>query len=45
MTMTKREPVTRVAVLIPTYNERDNLPGIVARVRAAVPAADVLVLE
>lgn len=43
--MTKREPVTRVAVLIPTYNERDNLPGIVARVRAAVPAADVLVLD
>lgn len=43
--MTKREPVTRVAVLIPTYNERDNLPGIIARVRASVPAADVLVLD
>ena len=38
-------PVTRVAVLIPTYNERDNLPGIVARVRANVPAADVFVLD
>ena len=45
MTMTQREPVTRVAVLIPTYNERDNLPGIVARVRASVPAADVVVLD
>jgi dolichol-phosphate mannosyltransferase len=45
MTMTQREPVTRVAVLIPTYNERDNLPGIVARVRASVPTADVLVLD
>jgi dolichol-phosphate mannosyltransferase len=45
MTTTKREPVTRVAVLIPTYNERDNLPGIVARVRASVPDADVLVLD
>jgi dolichol-phosphate mannosyltransferase len=45
MTMTQREPVTRVAVLIPTYNERDNLPGIVARVRANVPAADVFVLD
>lgn len=45
MTMMQREPVTRVAVLIPTYNERDNLPGIVARVRANVPAADVVVLD
>jgi len=35
----------RVVVLIPTYNERENLPRIVARVRAAVPAADVLVLD
>lgn len=45
MTTTQREPVTRVAVLIPTYNERDNLPGIVARVRASVPTADVFVLD
>ncbi len=45
MTTMQREPVTRVAVLIPTYNERDNLPGIVARVRANVPAADVFVLD
>jgi dolichol-phosphate mannosyltransferase len=45
MTTTQREPVTRVAVLIPTYNERDNLPGIVARVRASVPSADVFVLD
>jgi dolichol-phosphate mannosyltransferase len=45
MTTMQREPVTRVAVLIPTYNERDNLPGIVARVRASVPAADVFVLD
>lgn len=45
MTTTQREPVTRVAVLIPTYNERENLPGIVARVRASVPTADVFVLD
>ena len=45
MTMTQREPVDRVAVLIPTYNERENLPGIVARVRASVPSADVFVLD
>jgi dolichol-phosphate mannosyltransferase len=40
-----RGPVGRVVVLIPTYNERENLPRIVARVRAAVPGADVLVLD
>jgi len=34
-----------VAVVIPTYNERDNLEPIVSRVRAAVPAADVLVVD
>jgi dolichol-phosphate mannosyltransferase len=40
-----RGPIDRVVVLIPTYNERENLPRIVARVRAAVPEADVLVLD
>ena len=40
-----RPPIERVAVLIPTYNERENLPGLVRRVRAAVPAADVVVLD
>ncbi|MGI8416595.1 MAG: polyprenol monophosphomannose synthase [Nakamurella sp.] len=34
-----------VLVLIPTYNERENLPLILGRVRAAVPDADVLVLD
>ncbi|MBM7503123.1 polyprenol monophosphomannose synthase [Agromyces aurantiacus] len=32
-------------VVIPTYNERENLPAIVARVRAAVPEASVLVVD
>ncbi len=32
-------------VVIPTYDERENLPGIVARVRTAVPAASVLVVD
>ncbi len=45
MTMTDREPVTRVVVLIPTYNERENLPGIIGRVRSSVPDVDVLVLD
>lgn len=35
----------RVLVLIPTYNERENLPLIVERVLASVPRADVLVVD
>lgn len=45
MTSTAREPIRRVAVLIPTYNERENLPRIVSRVRSAVPEVDVVVLD
>jgi dolichol-phosphate mannosyltransferase len=37
--------VGRVLVVIPTYNEADNLPVIVARVRAAVPQVDILVAD
>ena len=40
-----REGLTRVLVCIPTYNERENLPLIVPRVRDSVPGADVLVLD
>ena len=40
-----RPPIGRVVVLIPTYNERENLPLIVSRLRAVVPEADVLVLD
>ncbi|HYO86525.1 MAG TPA: polyprenol monophosphomannose synthase [Dermatophilaceae bacterium] len=35
----------RVLVLMPTYNERDNLPDLVRRVRAATPEVDILVLD
>ncbi|MBD3783844.1 MAG: polyprenol monophosphomannose synthase [Micrococcales bacterium] len=42
---TTRPSLERVAVLIPTYNERENLPVAVHGVRAAVPAADVVVLD
>ncbi|RYV50697.1 polyprenol monophosphomannose synthase [Pengzhenrongella frigida] len=35
----------RTVVIIPTYNERDALPVTLARVRAAVPDADVLVVD
>ncbi|MGL5858608.1 MAG: polyprenol monophosphomannose synthase [Angustibacter sp.] len=32
-------------VIIPTYNERENLPDVVRRVRVAVPTVDVLVVD
>lgn len=35
----------RIVVVIPTYNEVENLDWIVRRLRAAVPAADVLVVD
>lgn len=35
----------RVLVIIPTYNERDNIEGITRRVREAAPAVDVLVVD
>ncbi|PWC05779.1 glycosyltransferase [Agromyces badenianii] len=37
--------MTRALVVMPTYNERENLAAIVARVRAAAPAASVLVVD
>ncbi|WP_408663941.1 polyprenol monophosphomannose synthase [Jatrophihabitans sp.] len=35
----------RTLVIIPTYNERENLPLILQRLRTAVPEADVLVVD
>nr|WP_062340224.1 polyprenol monophosphomannose synthase [Herbidospora sakaeratensis] len=35
----------RVLVIVPTYNERDNLPRIVERLRAALPDVDLLVAD
>jgi dolichol-phosphate mannosyltransferase len=37
--------IERVLVCIPTYNERENLPAVVRRVRESVPSADILVLD
>jgi dolichol-phosphate mannosyltransferase len=37
--------MAQTLVIIPTYNERENLGPIVGRVRAAVPDADVLVVD
>jgi dolichol-phosphate mannosyltransferase len=38
-------PLGKVLVIIPTYNEADNIQPIVARVRSAVPDADILVAD
>jgi dolichol-phosphate mannosyltransferase len=35
----------RIVVIIPTYNEAENLPLIVKRVRTAVPTVDILVAD
>ena len=45
MTETARPPLRRVAVLVPTFNERDTLPVTVRRVREVVPDVDILVLD
>lgn len=37
--------VGRVLVIIPTYNEAENIRSITARVRRAVPPADVLIAD
>ena len=37
--------VGRVLMVVPTYNERDNVEWIVGRLRAANPAVDVLVVD
>lgn len=48
--MTTDQPTTgaevgRVLVVIPTYNEADNLRMITGRVRASVPKAEILVVD
>jgi dolichol-phosphate mannosyltransferase len=37
--------IGRVLVIVPTYDERANLAGVVARLHASVPDADVLVVD
>lgn len=38
-------PLPPTLVVIPTYDEREALPGTLARLRAAVPAAQVLIVD
>lgn len=42
---TERPALTRVVVLVPTYNERDNLATLVGRVLQEAPQVDVCVLD
>lgn len=39
------EPVPRVLVVIPTYNEADNIADVLARTRRALPHATILVVD
>lgn len=43
--MAPRPPITSVLVVIPTYNEAENIESIVGRLRGAVPEAHVLVAD
>ncbi len=45
--MAKGKPSSsnQVLVIVPTYNEIDNLEPIVARIRGAVPGADILIMD
>jgi dolichol-phosphate mannosyltransferase len=43
--VTENHASDRVVVIIPTYNEIDALPDTLARLRATVPDADVLVVD
>ena len=45
MTRPSTAPLPTTLVVIPTYDEREALPGTLARLRRAVPAADVLVVD
>ena len=41
----RERAIGRVVVIMPTYNERENLEAMAGRVRAAVPDADLLVVD
>lgn len=45
MSLNDQGSLERIVVIIPTYNESENLPLIVQRVRTAVPTVDILVAD
>src|SRR5207302_4717701 len=38
-------PAGRIVIVMPTYNERQNLESVAGRVRAALPEADLLLVD
>jgi len=38
-------PAMRVLVMLPTYNEIENIQGVLERTRASLPEADILVID
>ena len=42
---TDSAPLGRVVMVVPTYNEADNITWVVGRLRAAQPAVDVLIVD
>jgi dolichol-phosphate mannosyltransferase len=45
MSSTSFADLGRIVVIVPTFNERENLATIVGRIRSSVPEADVLVAD
>ncbi|MGH3308454.1 MAG: glycosyltransferase, partial [Nocardioides sp.] len=39
------ESLGRILIVVPTYDEADNIAEVVERLRAAVPEADVLIVD
>src|SRR5215472_9876545 len=43
--MAEPAPAERSIIVMPTYNERQNLEGMAGRIRTATPEADLLVVD
>jgi dolichol-phosphate mannosyltransferase len=43
--MTGYEPLGRIVMVVPTFNEADNITWLIGRLRAAQPAVDVLIVD
>lgn len=45
MTVDVRPQLAKVLACLPTYNERENLPLVISRIRTAAPHVDIVVLD
>ncbi|HRI96390.1 MAG TPA: glycosyltransferase, partial [Nocardioides sp.] len=45
MNESSHDALGRVVMVVPTYNEADNLGWVIGRLRAAQPSVDVLVVD